>query len=92
MIVEWDEARQRPNGEKHGLDFLDVNLLFGNAHIEARAATVAGEERWAATGLINDVLATVIFARRGDAIRVISLRRARHDERQRYQALHLGRA
>ena len=92
MIFEWDEAKRLSNLEKHGLEFLDVDLLFAGPHIEAEATTVAGEERQAATGPINDVLATVFFTRRGEAIRVISLRRARHEERRRYQALHPGRA
>ena len=92
MIFEWDEAKRLSNLEKHGLEFLDVSALFGGFHVRGEAATIAGEERWWATGRIDDVLATVIFTRRGDAIRVISLRRARHEERRRYQALHLGRA
>ena len=73
MIFEWDEAKRLSNLEKHDLEFLDVDLLFAGPHIEAEATTVAGEERWAATRPIDDVPATVIFTRRGDAIRVIFL-------------------
>ncbi len=92
MIFEWDEAKRLSNLEQHGLEFLDVDALLDGAHVQGKATTVAGEERWWAMGRIDDVLAAVIFTRRGDAIQVISLRRARHEERRRYQTLHLGRA
>jgi uncharacterized DUF497 family protein len=45
-----------------------------------------GEERWMATGLIQGRHATVVYTLRGEAIRIISLRRARHDERDAHQA------
>jgi uncharacterized protein (DUF4415 family) len=42
---------------------------------------VGGEEREIATGLIDDCYVTVVFTRRASVIRIISLRRARHGER-----------
>lgn len=92
MIFEWDEAKRLSNLEKHGFDFNDAYLLFGAPHIQARATTVDGESRWSVTGTIMGVLATAIVTRRGESIRVISIRKARHEERQGHQALHGGRA
>ena len=43
-----------------------------------------GEERFNAYGLIGETLHAMTFTRRGDDIRVISLRRARPKELKRY--------
>jgi uncharacterized DUF497 family protein len=59
----------------------------GQATLEYRKAWGEGEQRWLAIGLIDAVAATVIVTRRGNAVRIISLRRARHGERAEYQKL-----
>ena len=92
MIFEWDEAKRLSNLEKHGFDFNDAYLLFDAPYVQAGATTVGSESRWLVTGTIKGVLATAIVTRRGASIRVISLRRARHEERRGHQALHGGRA
>ncbi|MBV9757134.1 MAG: BrnT family toxin [Alphaproteobacteria bacterium] len=51
---------------------------------------VHGEERWIAVGLIEDVHVTVVFTRRAAAIRLISMRRSRHEERRKYQNVFGG--
>jgi uncharacterized DUF497 family protein len=84
MNFEWDEARRLSNLAKHGLDFLDVDLLFDGPVLQAEARTVQGEQRWLATGMIDGFAVTVIFTRRGEVLRIISLRSARHAERARY--------
>lgn len=87
MEFEWDETERLTTIDKHGLDFLDADLLFGAPHIVGSARIVAGERRWLAVDLIEDVYVTVIFTWRGDTIRLISMRKARDDERRRHQAL-----
>lgn len=87
MDFEWDEAKRLANVEKHGLDFLDAIELFDANHVMAPARTVGSEQRWCVIGLIDGRHVALIFTRRGDTIRVISLRRARHDERRQYEAL-----
>jgi uncharacterized protein len=81
---EWQERKNELNIRKHGLDFMDAVDLFDGPHLMARAKTVSGEERWLAIGRIDDLAVTAIFTIRGDAIRMISLRRARRGERERY--------
>jgi uncharacterized DUF497 family protein len=87
MIFEWDDVKQKSNLDKHGLDFHDADLLFDGPILEADAKPVDGERRWMATGMIYDIIATAIFTRRGNAIRLISPRRARREERARYDQL-----
>ena len=91
MIFEWDEAKRLSNLERHRLDFIDVGVIFSGPLVIGAAKTVSDERRQLAVGLIADVHVTVIFTTRGEATRIISLRRARHDERKRHQALHDGR-
>jgi uncharacterized protein len=90
MEFEWDEAKRQTNLNKHGLDFVRADLLFEGNHLIGPAKMVGGEQRWMATGIIQDGYATVIFTRRNEIIRIISFRRARDGEKRRYQALFGG--
>ncbi len=63
---------------------MDGDLPFGGPILEAEAKAVGGESRWLVTGMIHDLVVTAIIPRRGDAIRLISLRRASHEERAHY--------
>jgi uncharacterized DUF497 family protein len=88
MQFEWDEAKRLRNIEKHqSLDFLDVDLIFGGDYLEAEAKFVHGEPRWMAIGMIEHVVVTLVFTRRADIIRPISLRKASRGERARYAAV-----
>jgi uncharacterized DUF497 family protein len=46
------------------------------------------EERRITVGLIEDVFHTAIWTKRGDAIRIISVRRSRDAEKRQYRAIH----
>ena len=84
LKFEWDEAKRLSNIAKHGIDFLDADLLFERPRLEAAAKVVKGEQRWLTTGIIYDLAVTAVFTRRDDTIRLISLRRADNAERRRY--------
>ena len=85
MEFEFDEGKRLKNLDKHGIDFIDADLLFGDPWVEAPAKTVDGERRWLAIGMIDDDFVTAVFTRRGTVIRIISMRRARNGERKRYE-------
>ena len=85
---EWDEGKRLSNIEKHGLDFRDSDLLFSGPRIEGNAKAVDGEVRRTTTGMIENVYVTAIFTLREDAVRMISLRRARNGEKRRHQEVH----
>ena len=90
-VFEWHEAKRLSNIARHGLDFVDADLLFGGPLIVGNAKTVSGEPRKMVTGLIGDAYVTAIYTVRDNSIRMISLRRARDEERGRHQALHARR-
>src|SRR5712671_3118352 len=81
MTFEWDEGKNRANMRKHGLDFA-----------EADTREDYGEKRWRGIGTIRGLTAVVIFAERApETVRIISLRRAHHEEREEYEkAIHDG--
>ena len=90
MDFEFDENKRLKNIEKHGIDFLNADILFGNPHLKAPAKAVDGEQRWLAIGMINDDFVTAVFTWRGPVIRIISMRRSRNDEREKYQEVYGG--
>jgi uncharacterized protein len=84
---EWDERKRLANIEKHDIDFFDVHYVLEGIYLSMPAGNTT-EPRFRAIGPLNDILMTIIYTIRGDAIRVISARRARRNERREYQKLH----
>lgn len=88
MEFEWDEDKRLRNIAVHGFDFAAAVQLFAGNHMRKRGhGGPGGEERWMATGPVHGLYATAIYTMRGEVIRMISLRRARRDERQQHQDL-----
>jgi uncharacterized protein len=88
MRFEWDERKRLANLEKHGLDFFDAIGVFEAAHVVVPSTHAGEEERFLAIGVFAGRLVTVVYTTRSEAIRIISFRRARHEERQKYQDLY----
>jgi len=88
MRFEWDERKWRSNLGKHGLDFFDVSAVFEAPHIIVPSVHAGEEERFLAIGIFEGRFVTVVYTIRSEAIRIISFRRARHEERQKYQELY----
>jgi uncharacterized DUF497 family protein len=91
MRYEWDERKRLSNLEKHGLDFFDVGIVFESPHIEVPSSH-GSEKRLLAIGTLEGRFVTVVYTMRNEAIRVISFRRARHEESETYQKLYGSRA
>ena len=85
MLFEWDDAKRDRTLQDRGLDFRDVVEIFDAPHvvIPARSET---EPRFAAIGMHRGHVIAVFFTPRGDAIRIITARRARRHERDHYHA------
>lgn len=82
---EWDEAKRRGNLEKHRIDFLDVAAVFDDPRgYLADSRVVAGELRYLIVGCVDARIVSVVYTRRGKAIRLISARIARRAEREAY--------
>lgn len=82
---EWDERKRLLNLAKHGIDFRDAVEVFERPHMTVPSAH-EGEERRISLGLIREAVVAVVWTDRGEAIRIISVRAARRNERQIYHA------
>lgn len=88
---EWDEGKNRANLIKHGISFDDASQIFYGPVVIKRSDR-NDEERSLAIGKIDDRILTVIFTRRDRAIRIISARRPRPDEKRAYREASMGRS
>jgi uncharacterized protein len=85
MRFEYDPRKGAANKDKHGLDFDEAQELWADgARIEFTARTT-GESRHLTIGRIGGKLWAAIFTMRGEAVRLISIGRARTEERQWYE-------
>jgi uncharacterized DUF497 family protein len=87
MQFEWDERKRLANLAKHGLDFLDADLIFRGA-LYSYPSERRGEDRWVTVGLLDGREVALVWTARGDAMRLISFRRARREERRQYRQLY----
>jgi len=87
MIFEWDQAKNRANIRKHGFDFADAEEMFRRlVLVRPDTREDYGEERWIGIGMIKGRVAFVAFAEPSpNVVRIISLRRADHEERKEYE-------
>jgi uncharacterized DUF497 family protein len=85
VAFEFDPEKSAANLAKHGIDFAAAQALWLDEHaidIEARSETEPGS---AVIGMIEDRCWTACFTVRGEAIRIISVRRARDYEVEAYE-------
>jgi hypothetical protein len=81
---EWDPAKSAANLAKHGLDFATAARLW-DAPVVYLPSRHGGEPRQLAVGRLSGRMWTAIVTRRGDALRLISVRRSRREEEQVYE-------
>jgi uncharacterized DUF497 family protein len=87
MNIEWDEEKRLSNVAKHAVDFVDAWKLFSHPYLEKEDARKEyGEKRFSGFGYIEGRLMVVTFTRRGDSLRIISLRKANEREQKRFKA------
>lgn len=91
MRFEWDEAKNRQNLARHGLNFETAALVFDDPHaLSDQDRVVDDEERWQTLGIIGALIVLVAHTSREEAseevIRLISARKASSAERKNYEA------
>lgn len=85
MKIEYDPAKRDWTLRERGLDFADVQDMF-----ERYGLTLDdnrkdyGEDRFVTYGVLNDEIVACVWTRRGEARRIISLRKAKKNERESY--------
>jgi uncharacterized DUF497 family protein len=84
-IFEFDESKSLANKVKHGIDFTEAQALWLDENLLRVAARTTEERRHVFIGLINKKHWSAIVTYRGDAIRLISVRRSRATEVAAYE-------
>lgn len=87
MEFEWDEDKRLSNLEKHAFDFVEVKTLFDGRPSFTSINHRGGEERSVTTVDFSGRLMTVVWTKRGDKKRIISVRRAHDAEERNYRQL-----
>ncbi len=87
-MFEWDENKRLQNLAKHQLDFAEGYVVFESFHVFGQVRTVDGELRQLVTGRFEDLYVTIVFTIRDGSTRLISMRRARREEREHYETIY----
>ena len=83
---EWNAAKAESNLVKHGVSFEAARCVFDDVFAFERCDfdSAPGEIRYVITGMVNDVILTVVYTERGDRTRIVSARRATKHEQDEY--------
>ena len=85
MEFEFDSSKNEGNIAKHGIALtVAVDFEFATAKISRDTRRDYGEDRSVAYGFIADGLYAFVFTMRGEKMRLISLRKANQEERDRH--------
>lgn len=86
MIFEWDPNKRTANLTKHGLDLVRGTEMFDGRATYSYSSPRGDEARSVTVGFVADELVALVWTERGEATRLISLRRARDAEKRAYRA------
>ena len=85
MAFEFDPRKSAANLAKHGIDFVEAQRMWEDPDLLEIPARTEDEPRWLIIGRIDAKLWSAVVTSRGDAIRLISVRRSRDDEVALYE-------
>ena len=86
MTFEYDPNKSATNKLKHGIDFEEARALWSDPWFLEAPARTDDEPRFLVIGKLLDRHWSAICVRRGSNIRIISVRRARKQEIERYES------
>jgi len=85
MEFEYDEVKSKRNKEKHGIDFVEAQLLWDDPERMEIPAKTEDEPRCVVIGKIAEKHWSVIVTYRENKTRIISVRRSRKEEIEFYE-------
>ena len=85
MEFTWSRAKRAANLKAHGLDFVDVLLVFGGLTFTFEDDRFAyREQRFVTLGLLTGTPVSIVHTETEHEIRIISFRKATQREAQIY--------
>ena len=85
MDFEFDPIKSKTNQEKHGINFVDAQTLWNDPELLEIPARTTDEPRYLVIAQIHGKHLSAVITHRGQAIRLISVRRSRLEEVQLYE-------
>ena len=86
MLYEFDPNKSQSNYEKHGIDFIDAQLLWQHPDLIEVLAKTPDESRYLVIGKIKRKHCSAVITYRGNKTRIISVRRSRASEVALYES------
>jgi uncharacterized DUF497 family protein len=88
MGIHFDPAKAASNLQKHGVHFSEAEMVLQDQlALTIEDPDAAGEQRWITMGTDSmGRILLVVYTYRSDQIRVISVRKASRQEREKYHA------
>ena len=87
MEFTFDPQKSDANARKHGIDFVDAQLLWLDDMLIEVPARTADEPRWLVVGRIAGKHWSAVVTYRDEHVRLISVRRSRPEEIRLYETL-----
>ena len=86
MAFEYDNDKSAENKRKHGIDFDEAQALWADSELLEIPARTTDEPRWLLIGKIGQKHWSAVISRRGENVRLISVRRSRDEEVTIYES------
>jgi len=83
---EFDENKSQTNLSKHGIDFVEAQLLWLDPDLLEIPANTTDEPRYLMIGRIESRHWSAVVTYRDENIRIISVRRCRDEEIRLYES------
>ncbi len=85
MVFEYDPNKSAKNKAKHGVDFEEAKALWADPRALEVPLGYEDEPRCAVLAMMGGKHWTAIITYRGEAVRIISVRRSRKNEETIYE-------
>ena len=86
MEFGYDPTKSEKNKYKHGIDFEEAQALWFDPDSVGFVAKLDDEDRFAIIATLKKKLWVAFYTPRENSIRIISVRRARINERKLYES------
>jgi hypothetical protein len=86
MKFEFDSNKSKLNKEKHGIDFIEGQMLWDDPDYIEIPAKIVDEQRFLIIGKIQDKHYSAIITYRKEKIRIISIQRSQSKEVEIYES------
>ena len=86
LSFEFDSRKSNTNQKKHGIDFVEAQLLWLDSNLLEVPAKTVDEPRYLIVGKILDKHWSAVITNRNENIRIISVRHSRDEEIDIYES------